>query len=738
MRRLLSLLVVLSVVGAAGALGAATVTIPNGAAPGWIRFDSAGNAIDAHDGEIMEFGGKYYLYGTSYGCGYLRQTYVKKLPPAPFCGFRVYESTDLRHWTNRGLLFDPRSKPPRSPTDWQRTCNGATLSCYRPHVLYDTAHRRYVLWVNSYDTRDGVARGYHVLTSNSPTGPFVEARDADGRARLPRLAFGTGGDFDLYQDTDPAHTGYIVYTVRADPLGSAYGYHLVVERLNRDYTSGTGLFTGLDTKDTEAPTMFRRGSSYYVVMSDPACGYCSGTAATYLRAPSPLGPWQGVGGSVAPTLHELYVDGVSGLLTGKSTQTNQHLAALRDYDVAFHARPLPDTLPTSTHYSSVGWMFRASDTETGYLWEVSNQPLLASPARLTKFVLAGGVPIATSVVGIPTRIAGSITIRTQAVGSVITTWVNGRRVDTTTDPTYSAGYAGIYETPGTSTYVDSFSISTPSGHGPTVVAYDGFTSGSLMNWPAFAQYRRHGMPFTLNSCGGQTADVAQLRAPTNAGWEYLYQSDRWENTDPNEAAARQYWEPLQFASDGSLLPLQCSSSSSLTLTNANSHDAAQPVETGYLTENDITAARARGQLFSVTRSASLQSVSLVLDQGDAGTYAAPNADLDIALYDASADPTLTGHALAHVRLSRMTIPWAPHTFRVPLSAKLSGGPSGTSHDYAIVISTTATTGVYGTADEEWRPPTVGARTGLLITQPGGASTRVISASTQLKFALHFA
>jgi hypothetical protein len=65
------------------------------------RFDTSGNAVDAHDGQIALFNGIYYLYGTSYACGYFLQTAT-----APFCGFKAYRSTDLVHWTDLGFLFD--------------------------------------------------------------------------------------------------------------------------------------------------------------------------------------------------------------------------------------------------------------------------------------------------------------------------------------------------------------------------------------------------------------------------------------------------------------------------------------------------------------------------------------------------------------------------------------------------------------------------------------------------------
>src|SRR5262245_3583848 len=54
------------------------------------RFDTAGDAVDAHDGQIAQFGGAYYLYGTSYDCGY--QWRFNR----DFCGFKVYSSPDLR------------------------------------------------------------------------------------------------------------------------------------------------------------------------------------------------------------------------------------------------------------------------------------------------------------------------------------------------------------------------------------------------------------------------------------------------------------------------------------------------------------------------------------------------------------------------------------------------------------------------------------------------------------------
>ncbi|QDE39541.1 hypothetical protein FIV34_10170 [Luteibacter pinisoli] len=266
-------LAVLACLMLSGPLVAATVI--NGA-PGTFRLDDRGNAIDAHDGDLQYFNGRYYLYGTQYGCGY--QWNHKG---APFCGFRVYSSPDLATWHDEGALFDA------STAVWQKRCDGSTYGCYRPHVVFNARTHRYVLWTNSYD----VGVGYHVFTSATPTGPFAEVA-------LPTLAINTGlppglnhGDQDVFVDEDGvAYLAYTDWQKKGD---------IVVERLDADYTSGTGSYVRMGLKATEAPSMFRRGATYYLTYSDPNCGYCA-TGTSYLHATSPLGPWQGRKGATDP------------------------------------------------------------------------------------------------------------------------------------------------------------------------------------------------------------------------------------------------------------------------------------------------------------------------------------------------------------------------------------------------------------------------------------------------------
>jgi hypothetical protein len=269
-------------VGGAGAARAvntsaftATVVNFDGAGHQVSRYDTVGNAVDAHDGVLVVFGGVYYLYGTSYGCGY-----GLLVAGTRFCGFKVYSSPDLTHWTDRGLLFDAGTLV------WQSRCAPPAFGCYRPHVVFNAMTSRYVLWVNGYDNRSG----FHVLTSTEPTGPFAEVAEPTLAVQGDGPGF-NNGDMDVFVDDDGV--AYLAYT---DIRG---GHSQVVEKLDPAYTSGTGAYVRLAGSGyEEAPALFRRGDVYYYV-DGPSCPYCAGTATLYrVSTNGPLGQW-----SVASTLN---------------------------------------------------------------------------------------------------------------------------------------------------------------------------------------------------------------------------------------------------------------------------------------------------------------------------------------------------------------------------------------------------------------------------------------------------
>jgi hypothetical protein len=235
-----------------------------------IRYSTVGDAIDAHDGEIALFNNTYYLYGTSYDCGF---EWGNK--NAPFCGFKVYSSKDLLNWTDRGFLFDAKTKV------WQTRCNGNTYGCFRPHVVFNSKTQLYVLWINVYDN----VSGYRVFTSKTPVGPFKEVAEPKLAVNSNAPAAGlNNGDHDTFIDDDG--TAYLAYTDWRTK-GT-----IVIEKLSADYLTGTGdVVRSVTDGQTEAPGMFKRNGIYYVLYSDPNCGYCSGTGTSYKTSRSPLGPW---------------------------------------------------------------------------------------------------------------------------------------------------------------------------------------------------------------------------------------------------------------------------------------------------------------------------------------------------------------------------------------------------------------------------------------------------------------
>jgi hypothetical protein len=241
-----------------------------------VIVDTNGNAVDAHDGVIRYFAGRYYWYGTAYRCGFALWglTGDNFAPGRPtFCGMAAYSSTDLVTWRDEGMLFDG------STPYWQAACG---TGCFSPKVLFDPARNRYVLWVNALNGQVT----YRVLTSKSPAGPFTDVKEPSVGPK--------GGDYDIFVDRDA--TGWMAKT---EDLG------IVIWQLSGDYTTGVGtsVRVTLPTPDLsclgqvfcalrEGPSLFRRGNSYYLVISDPACPYCqAGTA--YYMARSPGGPWKG-------------------------------------------------------------------------------------------------------------------------------------------------------------------------------------------------------------------------------------------------------------------------------------------------------------------------------------------------------------------------------------------------------------------------------------------------------------
>jgi hypothetical protein len=292
------------------------------------RFDVDGGNLDAEEGQISEFvdpatnSTTFVLYGESHACGFQWTQHG-----TPFCGFNAYTSTDLVHWTKRGKLFDPSgvlganartSAGHSATTTWQSLCNGEQFGCFRPHVIFNSATHKFVLWFYA-----AVDQHFFVMTSDSPYKDF--ALSVDG----PSLDVGVG---DHYLFVDPTSTAnppaaYLAHTF-ADGLLT-----IGVSRLNSTYDGVDGPTVPTHVKalreapglandyGIEAPAMFERSVAgtpvYFLTYSDPHCGYGDGCGASYVWSLSPTGPWgPGPVDTATPPIQ------ASGFTTGTSLNAN--------------------------------------------------------------------------------------------------------------------------------------------------------------------------------------------------------------------------------------------------------------------------------------------------------------------------------------------------------------------------------------------------------------------------------
>jgi hypothetical protein len=229
------------------------------------QFDTQGNVVHANGGSgWVQFGKTYYWYGDDQSCGF---AYAKS---TAWCGFSIYSSTDLKHWTNQGHLFDPNSGT------WQTQClsNGNSGSgCWRLHVIYNASTQLYVLWFANGSATDG----FSVFTCTSPIGGCTQ------QPNPTNLSTGSGntGDAALFVDTNG--TAYLAHVFNLDT------FNLTVDQLNTNYTDGVNSGT-LALTGHEAVAMFKQGSTYYLTYSN-TCAYCTSTGLFYSTASTPLGTW---------------------------------------------------------------------------------------------------------------------------------------------------------------------------------------------------------------------------------------------------------------------------------------------------------------------------------------------------------------------------------------------------------------------------------------------------------------
>ncbi len=288
---------------------AQTITIDN-TTP---RRDEAGQILDAHDGTLQYFNGRFYLYGTHYGNtnGAGKTNY-----------YVSYSSSELTHWKYEGKLI--QDLPPNI--------------YFRPHVIYNRATGLYVLWYNA-------KLHYGVATSQRPQGPF---QIVNPDVHLKFSAFGLG-DFGLVVDSDG--TGYIAYVASNSrarskvPTSDPQNHRISVERLASDFLSSTLVNSDFIAGNVESPALFKRDGIYYLLF-DNTCGFCwNGTGARVYTTRKLIGAYT-YQSNINMLPEDAKTEGESWTLTG-SGRSNVTLRA-QQTDIA----ELPT--PSGTMYMWIG------------------------------------------------------------------------------------------------------------------------------------------------------------------------------------------------------------------------------------------------------------------------------------------------------------------------------------------------------------------------------------------------
>ena len=247
------------------------------------RRNIANELMDAHDGNIVQWtrGGLWYWYGVGYGNCTEKEGII---PPydcpgiyQPFgaCGFRVdhavnvHTSPDLVHWTFVGDSF-PMSVRPHG-------------IYFRPKVIFNNKTQEYILWINYLAEAATPLAAYPnatyvVARSLTPEGPFSVVTE---RASIQHKG---AGDFAAFVDplTNEAYLAYTSFST---------DHRIVIESMLPTFydTRGANASTGfLSAKSMEAPILFFRQGTYYLLFG-PTCCFCARGSGSLVCVATPAG-----------------------------------------------------------------------------------------------------------------------------------------------------------------------------------------------------------------------------------------------------------------------------------------------------------------------------------------------------------------------------------------------------------------------------------------------------------------
>ncbi|AVT29165.1 MULTISPECIES: RICIN domain-containing protein [unclassified Plantactinospora] len=257
-RRLLSLGLSLAVTAAAIVTAVAGTSTPAQAEPVTItngtQFrDTSGNLLQAHGGGVLKVGSYYYWFGEN------------RNADNTFRAVSVYRSTNLRDWEFRNNVLTQSSASELQVANIER-----------PKVIYNASTGRYVMWMHKENGSNYSEARAAVASSATVDGNYTY------HGSFRPLGQHMSRDITLYNDNG---TAYMISAADEN-------YDLHIYRLTADYLNVATLVGNFwNDAHREAPAMFKRGSTYFLLTS-AATGW-NPNQAKYATASSISGPWTG-------------------------------------------------------------------------------------------------------------------------------------------------------------------------------------------------------------------------------------------------------------------------------------------------------------------------------------------------------------------------------------------------------------------------------------------------------------
>lgn len=256
---------------------------------GGVWRDTDGNHINCHGGGILKApDGIYYWYGEN------------RMYKAPQEGVACYSSTDLKNWTDRGIVM------PVSDEEGAIVERGSTIE--RPKVVYNPKTGKYVMWFHHELKGKGYAAAQAgVAVADNPLGPFVPLKSARvNPGKMPKNLKKSQKPDDSRLEQEwwtpewrkDIENGMLTFrdlpggqmardmTIFIDDDGKAYHIYsseenltLHIAELDKTFTKHTGKYVRLfPGGHNEAPTIFKKDGKYWMITSG-----CTGWAPNEAR-----------------------------------------------------------------------------------------------------------------------------------------------------------------------------------------------------------------------------------------------------------------------------------------------------------------------------------------------------------------------------------------------------------------------------------------------------------------------